>query len=36
VIATKGKSYWMRKRGATEENRIEDDGAALPKAARKA
>ena len=36
VIATKGKSYRMRKRGTTEEKAVEDDAAALPKAARKA
>ena len=36
VIATKGKSYRMRKRGANEERTIEDDAAALPTAARRA
>ena len=36
VIATKGKSYRMRRRGTMEEKTVEDDGAALPKAARKA
>ena len=35
VITTKGKSYRMRKKG-TEENTTDQDGGALPKAARKA
>lgn len=35
VITTKGKSYRMRKKG-TEENTTDQDGAALPKTARKA
>ena len=36
VIATKGKSYRMRKRGTTEEKTVDEEDAPLPKAARKA
>jgi DNA replication protein DnaC len=36
VIATKGRSYRMRKRGSGDEKPIEDAPAALPKAGRKA
>jgi hypothetical protein len=36
VIATKGKSYRMRKRGTAEERPAEEDGSALPKTAKKA
>jgi len=36
VIATKGKSYRMRKRGTTEEKTVEEGDAALPKAGRRA
>jgi hypothetical protein len=36
VIATKGRSYRMRRKGTTEEKAVEDDGAGSPKVARKA